>query len=225
MEQRRHSRFTSVENTVSNSPRVPRAKFLGIDGFFGVISICKFGSFKDPFATDTSLSSLSELQIQRIYSVGTNKKSDFYELWQQHKQLEPWRWVRLELIFTMRDTYISSNLNLLTNFTSGSRKTEFNDILQWNIFQIITKTVPVSRRIIISYAIKRGIPFWLWRKVNGNWHNNMIRISQWKKAIVEQILLSEEKKKSKGTGLWKSQSWIRVATLTNWWRSFETEKL
>ena len=67
--------------------------------------------------------------------------------------------MRLELIFTMRDTYISSNLNLLTNFTSGSRKTEFNDILQWNIFQIITKTVPVSRRIIISYAIKRGIPF------------------------------------------------------------------
>ena len=190
-----------------------------------MISVCKFGSFKDPFATDTSLSSLSELQIQRIYSVGTNKKSDFYELWQQHKQLGPWRWVRLELIFTMRDTYISSNLNLLTNFTSGSRKTEFNDILQWNIFQIITKTVPVSRRIIISYAIKRGIPFWLWRKVNGNWHNNMIRISQWKKAVVEQILLSEEKKKSKGTGLWKSQSGIRVATLTNWWRSFETEKL
>ena len=25
------------------------------------------------------------LQIQKIYFVGTNKKRDFYELWQQHK--------------------------------------------------------------------------------------------------------------------------------------------
>ena len=48
-------------------------------------SICKFGNFKSPFAMITSL---SELQIQKIYSVDTNGKSDFYELWQQHMQLE-----------------------------------------------------------------------------------------------------------------------------------------
>ena len=48
-------------------------KFLGSDGLFYFIGICKFGSFKDPFARITSLSEL-------IYSVGANKKSDFYGL-------------------------------------------------------------------------------------------------------------------------------------------------
>ena len=35
-----------------------RAKFLGSNGLFCFISICKFGSFKNPFATITSLSEL-----------------------------------------------------------------------------------------------------------------------------------------------------------------------
>ena len=59
------------------------------------ISICKFGGFKNAFATITSL---SELYFRiKIYPFGTNEKSDFYELWQQHKQLiamkmnEAWR--------------------------------------------------------------------------------------------------------------------------------------
>ena len=43
------------------------------------------------------------------------------------------------------------------------------------------------------------------------------------KAIVEQILASEEKNKFKRAGLWKSQSGIRVGMLTIWVRSFETE--
>ena len=40
------------------------------------------------------------------------------------------------------------------------------------------------------------------------------------KAIVEQILVSEER-----AGLWESQSGIRVGKLTIWIRSFEIEKL
>ena len=39
--------------------KVPRAKFLGSDGLFCVISICKFDSFKNPFAKITSLPELS----------------------------------------------------------------------------------------------------------------------------------------------------------------------
>ena len=38
--------------------KVPRAKFLGSDGLYCFSSICKFGSFKNPFATITSLSEL-----------------------------------------------------------------------------------------------------------------------------------------------------------------------
>ena len=67
---------------------------------------------------------------------------------------KPWRWMRLHLIFSMRNIYISSNLNPLTNFSSTSRSTNFKDILPWNISQMITKTIPISTRIIISYAMK-----------------------------------------------------------------------
>ena len=46
------------ENTISNSPKVLRAKFLESDGLFSFISMCKFRSFKNLFATVTSLSEL-----------------------------------------------------------------------------------------------------------------------------------------------------------------------
>ena len=46
---------------------------------------------------------------------------------------KPWRWLRLNLILTMRDIYISSNLNSLTKFTSSSRSTDFKDIIPWNM--------------------------------------------------------------------------------------------
>ena len=55
---RRYSRFTFVENIISNSPKVPRVKFLGSDELFRFSSICKFGSFKNHFAPITSLSEL-----------------------------------------------------------------------------------------------------------------------------------------------------------------------
>ena len=53
-----YNRFTFLENTISNSPEVLRAKFLGSDGLVCFIRICKFGSFRKPFATITRLSEL-----------------------------------------------------------------------------------------------------------------------------------------------------------------------
>ena len=58
VEQSRYSRFTFAESTISNSPKVPRTRFLGNDGLFCFISKCKFGSLKSPFATITGLSEL-----------------------------------------------------------------------------------------------------------------------------------------------------------------------
>ena len=43
-----------------------------------------------------------------------------------------------------------------------------------------------------------GHPAVNWQKVNGNWDNNMIRISQWK-AIVQQIIPSKERNKPNRT--------------------------
>ena len=82
---------------------------------------------------------------------------------------KPWRWVRLGLIFTMRDVYINSNLNPLTKFTTTT--TKFEDTLPWIISQVITNIILISTIIVISYAIKLGILFWVWWKVNGNWDN------------------------------------------------------
>ena len=62
-------------------------------------------------------------------------------------------------MLTMSNIYINSNLNPLTKFTGSSRNTEFKDILPCNIPQMIMKTVSISTRIVISYAIKQGITF------------------------------------------------------------------
>ena len=87
--------------------------------------------------------------------------------------------------------------------------------------QMITKTIPISTRIVISYTMKQDSLFWVYWKVNGNWDNSKISISQWREAIVEQILASEEINKSKRAGLWESQSDIQVGKLIIWVRSFE----
>ena len=61
--------------------------FLGSDGLFCFSSICKFDSFKNPFATITSLSELY-FRFKDLFC-WYKRKSDFYELWQQLKQLKP----------------------------------------------------------------------------------------------------------------------------------------
>ena len=50
------------------------------------ISICKFGSFNNPFATTTSLFELY-FRFSR-FIVGINEKGDFYELRKQHKLMK-----------------------------------------------------------------------------------------------------------------------------------------
>ena len=54
------------------------------------------------------------------------------------------------------------------------------EALPWNISQMITKTIPISMRTVISYVMKGGISFWVYCKVNRNWDNNMIIISIWR---------------------------------------------
>ena len=94
-----------------------------------------------------------------------------------------------------------SNLNPLTKFTS-SRGNEFKDILPWNISQIITKTTPISMRIVITFAVKQWIQF-----IGRSMETETTTWSEFPygvKAIIEQILASEEINQSKRTGLWDS---------------------
>ena len=97
----------------------------------------------------------------------------------------------------MRDIYINSDLNPLTKFTSSSRSTEFKDILPWNISQMITKTIPISMRIVKSNIMKWASHC----EYDGkSMETETITWSEFPsggKAIVEQILASEEINKSK----------------------------
>ena len=124
-----------------------------------------------------------------------------------------WRWMKLDQIFTMRDIIHQFQPWQPIKFSTSSRGTEFKDILPWNISQMITKTVTINTRIVIGCAMKRDIPFWVWRKINGNWENNTIRVSQWRESHC-RASASIRRKKSKTAGLWQSQSTI-------WVRSFE----
>ena len=91
-------------------------------------------------------------------------------------------------------------------------------MIPWNISQIITKTVPIRTRTVLSYAMKWSIPLWVWRKVNGNWENNMIRISQWKESHC-RTNTSVRRKKSKRADLWESSSGMWATNLNIWVRS------
>ena len=66
--------------------------------------------------------------------------------------------MRLGPITSMRDIYNNPSLDPLTKFTSSSRSTEFKDILSWKISQMITNTIPINTIIVISNAMKLGIP-------------------------------------------------------------------
>ena len=116
-----------------------------------------------------------------------------------------WRGVGLDLILSMRNIYINSNLNRLTKFISRSRSTEFKDVL-WNISEMITKFVLISMRIVISNVMKQGIVLLIWWKVNGDWGNNMIRISQWRENHCRTNTSVRKQKKSKRARLRESQS-------------------
>ena len=138
------------------------------------------------------------------------------------KQLKTMEMCETWLILSMRDIYINSNL--ITKFISSSRSTAFKDILPWNIFQMIMKTVPITTRIVISNVMEWGIPLWIWWKVSGNSDKNMIKISQWRESHC-RTNTSVRRNKSKRAGLWESLSGIQAEKLTIWVRSLETEKL
>ena len=79
---------------------------------------------------------------------------------------------------------------------SNRKSTDFKDTLSWNISHVVMKIVPISKKIVISFAMERGIPFWVLRKFKENWENNMTRVPNSGKASVEQIVGKRQKSKS-----------------------------
>ena len=166
------------------------------------------------------ITSLSELNFRiRFILLAQTEKVISMNYGSSTRSWKPWRWMRLDLIFSMRDIYINSNLNPLKKFTSSSRSTKLKDILPWNISQMIPNTIPISTRWKRASRCEfDGKSMKTETKTWSEFHNGG-------KAVVEEILASEEKNKFKIAGLWESQSGIHVGKLTIWVRSFDIEKL
>ena len=135
-----------------------RTKFLGRNWFFCFISICKFGNFKNLFAMITSLSELY-FRIRRFILLVKMEKMISMNYGSSKRSWKPWRWMRLDLIFSMGDIYINSNPNLLTKFTSIHQHKNSHKLCD-----------------------EMDAAFWIWWKVNGNWDNNIFSISQWRES-------------------------------------------
>ena len=127
---------------------------------------------------DQTITSLSELYLRfrRFILLVQTKNVISMNYVSSTSSWKPWSWVRFVLMLTVGDICINSNLNPLIKFTSSRRSVEFKNIILWNVCQMITKTVRISTRRVISNAIKWDIPFWVCWNVNANWDNN-IRIS------------------------------------------------
>ena len=77
--------------------------------------------------------------------------------------------------------------------------------------------------------MKQGIPFWVWRKVDGNWDNEIIRISQWRESHFRKNTIVRRKKqiqKSKTVGVRDPSRnvyqlskviWPKLVTQSLWW--------
>ena len=158
------------------------------------------------------ITSLSELyfRIRRFILLVQMKKVISMNYDNSTSSWKPWRWVRFDLIFSMRDIYINSNLNPLTKFTSSSsRSTEFKPMEHLsnnhkdrpnqneNIHKLCNETSMETDKTTWSEFPNGG------------------------KAFAEKIIASEQRNKSKRAGLWESQSGIRIGKLTIWARSFE----
>ena len=144
------------------------------------------------------------------------QKSDFYELWQQHKQLKT---IKISEAWPDICNEGYRYLKPLIKLTKSRRSTEFKNIV-WSISQMLTKTIPINMRIVKSFMMKQASHFESDRKsmeTEKTWSEFLHR----GKVIVEQILASEERKKLKRVELWQSKSGIHVWNLTIWVRSFE----
>ena len=99
------------------------------------------------------------------------KKVIFMSYGSNTSSWKPSRWVRLNLM--MSDMYINFNLNSLTKFTS-SRSTKFT------IENLLSDDKDHHNQHKNSHKLctEIGISFWVWQKVNGNWDNNTIWVSQ-----------------------------------------------
>ena len=165
-----------------------------------IISVCKFGSFKNPFSTIINLSErcfrfrfILLLQRKKVISMnyGSNTRS-----WKS------WRWERLYLILLVRDIYINFNLNLLTKITSSNRRTEW--VWRYPPMDHLSsdhKESPNQQENSHKKCNELGKPIVNDGKSKETETTTWSEFPNGGKAIIEQILASEEINESRRAGL------------------------
>ena len=109
--------------------------FLGKERLFCFINI----SFENPFATITSLPEL-HFRSKRFIMLIQTKEVVSMSYGSSASRWKPWRWMRLGLIFAVKDIYINSNLNSSLTFSSSGRNKEFKGT--------------IHKRIVISHPFE-----------------------------------------------------------------------
>ena len=155
---------TFVENSISNIPNVTRIESLRNDGMAktrltssGYLLQRLLGCLK--LALDTA-DLLCKYQRKNLF------------LWAMtaRQTRENQRWMNIDLMLLIRGICINFNLNPVTKFSgTDNRSTYIKYTFPWNIYDMIKKSIPI-RIIIKSCEMKRSIPLWANRKVNGNWY-------------------------------------------------------
>ena len=100
--------------------------------------------------------------------------------------------------------------NVCINPCSSTTSTKFKDILPRFISKMVTKTIAINTRIVITFALYGAFPSEFDRKSMETKTLTWTKFPTGDKAIVLQILASEERNTSKRAGLWESQSGIWV---------------
>ena len=135
-----------------------RAKLLERDIIISCISKYK-ASLAASRTLQQILTWLNRLWTQKIYFVGENKRNDFYE--RQYKQLKTI--VMNEVWPNIYDEWPNSR--------SGNAKSKDPSLECLTNDQ---EDIPVSMAIFKN-CLETEHAFWIWKKVNGYWGNNMTR--------------------------------------------------
>ena len=134
------------------------------------------------------------------------------------------RWMKVDLIFTVGNICINFNLLPFMKFGSSSRSFKLKDSLSWNCFDMVTKTIPISKRIAKSCTTESMIiSIWPYQTVKENEATNWSEFHKWVRATGEQYLGSEARNNPKRAELWPSQTGIWIGKSV-WVRSCKRYK-
>ena len=104
---------------------------------------------------------------QKVCFVDTNGRIDFYELWQQHKQPKT-----MEIKEAWPDIYDEGSVPTWTQSQNSEGLAEAQSLnLLWDVYLMITKSIPISATIIKSCAMKSSTAKW---KTRQHYQNSLI---------------------------------------------------